>query len=63
LADGSLVKPQFAHAAGNAAPHWAQKRLVAAFSDLQLGQRIRGTPAVRAKIKHNLRVKAFKGRI
>ena len=40
LAKGSLVKPQFAHAPGSAAPHWAQKRLVAAFSAMQLGQRI-----------------------
>ena len=39
-AEGSFSKPQFAHAEGSAAPQRAQKRLVAAFSAMQLGQRI-----------------------
>jgi hypothetical protein len=42
-AEGSFGNPQFAHGVGSAAPHRAQKRLVAAFSAMQLGQRIRCT--------------------
>jgi hypothetical protein len=48
LAEGSLVKPQFAHGAGSGAPHCAQERLVVAFSALQLGERILVNPAARA---------------
>jgi hypothetical protein len=40
LAVGSFSKPQFAQGEGSAVPHWAQKCLVAAFSAMQLGQRI-----------------------
>ena len=43
-AAGSFSKPQFAHAEGSPAPQRAQKRLVAAFSAMQLGQRIFRTP-------------------
>jgi hypothetical protein len=39
-AEGSFAKPQFAHGAGSAVPHRAQKRLVRAFSVMQVGQRI-----------------------
>jgi hypothetical protein len=41
LAVGSFSNPQAGHGEGSGAPHWAQKRLVAAFSAMQLGQRIR----------------------
>jgi hypothetical protein len=41
LAVGSFSKPQTGHSEGNAVPHWAQKRRVAAFSARQFGQRIR----------------------
>src|SRR5215472_6730077 len=40
FAAGSFSNPQAGHAEGSGAPHWAQKRLVAVFSALQLGQRI-----------------------
>src|SRR5215472_12102504 len=36
----SFSKPQAGQGTGRAAPHWAQKRLVAAFSVMQLGQRM-----------------------
>ena len=39
-AEGSFSKPQLAHGEGSAVPQRAQKRLVAAFSAMQLGQRI-----------------------
>jgi len=45
LAAGSFPKPQAAQADGSGVPHWAQKRRVAAFSAMQLGQRI-GAPEV-----------------
>jgi hypothetical protein len=40
LAKGSLSNPQAGQGDGSGDPHWAQKRLVAAFSAMQLGQRI-----------------------
>ena len=40
LAVGSFSKPQAGQGDGNGAPHSAQKRLAAAFSAMQLGQRI-----------------------
>jgi hypothetical protein len=40
FAVGSFSKPQAGQGIGSGAPHWAQKRLVAAFSAMQLGQRI-----------------------
>jgi hypothetical protein len=40
FAVGSFSKPQLGQDNGSAAPHWAQKRLVVAFSAMQLGQRI-----------------------
>jgi hypothetical protein len=40
LAAGSFSKPQAGQGDGNGAPHSAQKRLAAAFSAVQLGQRI-----------------------
>jgi hypothetical protein len=39
LAAGSFSNPQAGQGDGSTAPHWAQKRLVAAFSAMQLGQR------------------------
>jgi hypothetical protein len=39
-AAGSLTKPQNAQASGSIVPHWAQNRLVAAFSAEQFGQSI-----------------------
>jgi hypothetical protein len=36
---GSFSKPQAGQGNGSDVPHWAQKRLVAAFSAMQLGQR------------------------
>src|SRR6516164_8477071 len=44
FAVGSFSKPQAGHGDGSDDPHSAQKRLVAPFSALQLGQRIRGLP-------------------
>src|SRR5215467_10698070 len=44
---GSFSKPQAGHGDGNGDPHLAQKRLVAAFSAEQLGQRIKCFPRVR----------------
>src|SRR6516164_4853042 len=44
FAVGSFSKPQAGQGEGSGAPHWAQKRRVAAFSTMQLGQRIRGLP-------------------
>ena len=41
FAVGSFSKPQAGHGDGSDDPHSAQKRLVAAFSAMQLGQRIR----------------------
>jgi hypothetical protein len=43
-APGSFSKPQAGQGDGRGAPHFAQKRLVAAFSAVQLGQRIRCSP-------------------
>src|SRR5258706_8588908 len=40
LAVGSFWNPQAGQGDGSGDPHWAQKRLVAAFSTMQLGQRI-----------------------
>src|SRR5271169_92234 len=40
FAEASLSKPQAGQGKGNDAPHWAQKRLFAPFSAMQLGQRI-----------------------
>jgi len=40
LAAGSLSKSQVEHGTGSGVPHSAQKRLVAAFSAMQLRQRI-----------------------
>src|SRR6516162_6502282 len=54
FAVGSFSKPQTGHGEGSGAPHSAQKRLLAAFSAMQLGQRI-GAPCVkrsRASIIH-----------
>src|SRR5215469_9400506 len=45
LTAGSFSKPQAGQGRGSGAPHSPQKRLVAAFSALQLGQRIRCSPA------------------
>jgi hypothetical protein len=39
LAVGSFSNPHAGQGDGSGAPHWAQKRLVAAFSAMQLGQR------------------------
>jgi hypothetical protein len=39
LALGSFSKPQAGQGDGSGDPHWAQKRLVTAFSAMQLGQR------------------------
>jgi hypothetical protein len=39
---GSFSKPQAGQGKGSGDPHLAQYRLVAAFSTMQLGQRIRG---------------------
>src|SRR6516162_9765825 len=39
LAVGSFSNPQTGHREGSGAPHSAQKRLLAAFSAMQLGQR------------------------
>jgi hypothetical protein len=39
LAAGSFSKPQAGQGDGSGDPHWAQNRLVAAFSAMQLGQR------------------------
>jgi hypothetical protein len=39
LAAGSFSNPQAGHGDGSGGPHWAQKRLVAAFSAVQFGQR------------------------
>src|SRR5215471_19885526 len=44
LVAGSFSKPQAGQGQGSGAPHWPQKRLVAAFSAVQLGQRIRCSP-------------------
>jgi len=41
FAVGSFSKPHAGQSEGSGAPHSAQKRLVAAFSAMQLGQRIR----------------------
>jgi hypothetical protein len=37
---GSFSNPQAGQGDGNGTPHWAQKRLAAAFSDMHFGQRI-----------------------
>jgi hypothetical protein len=37
---GSFSNPQAGQGDGNGTPHWAQKRLAAAFSDMHIGQRI-----------------------
>ena len=53
LAPVSFSKPQAGQGNGKAAPHWAQKRLVAAFSAMQLEQRI-GAPGREAILRqHN----------
>src|ERR1700739_1196680 len=49
-AGGSFSKPQFAQGEGSAAPQRAQKRLVAAFSAMQLGQRILVPPTARTDL-------------
>src|SRR6516162_6254687 len=46
LAEGSFSKPQVEHENGSAAPHWAQKRLIAAFSALQFWQRTAAEPVL-----------------
>jgi hypothetical protein len=51
LAVGSFSKPQAGQGDGNGAPHWAQKRLVATFSAVQLGQRIGSSPGAREPIR------------
>ena len=48
----SFSNPQAGHGEGSGDPHWAQKRLVAAFSAMQLGQRI-GASRVKRLRKHN----------
>jgi len=59
LAAGSFSKPQAEQGDGSGAPHWAQKRLVAAFSAVQLGQRIRCSSARETiRFKHNSEVLA-----
>jgi len=40
LAVASFSKPQDGQGTGSAEPHWAQKRRVAVFSAMQVGQRI-----------------------
>ena len=50
LAIGSFSNPQAGHGEGSGVPHWAQKRLVAAFSAVQLGQRIWEPSGVRTDL-------------
>jgi hypothetical protein len=60
LAPGSFSKPQARQGECSGAPHWAQKRLVATFSSIQLGQRIRCFSAARNNpVKHNREVIAM----
>jgi len=61
LAEGSFSKPHAEQGTGSGDPHSAQKRLVAAFSAMQLGQRI-WCPLTREAIrfKHNSEVIAEK---
>src|ERR1700752_4361873 len=49
-AEASFSKPQSAHGEGSTAPQRAQKRLVAAFSAMQLGQRILVPPTARTNL-------------
>jgi hypothetical protein len=51
FAAGSFSKPQAEQGDGSGAPHSAQKRLIAKFSALQLGQRIRCSPRAREPVR------------
>jgi hypothetical protein len=50
LAVGSFSNPHAGQGEGSSAPHCAQKRLVAAFSAMQSGQRIRCFSAARNEL-------------
>jgi hypothetical protein len=53
LAVASFSKPQAGQGSGKAKPHWAQKRLVVAFSAMQLGQRIWSPSDARTDLVEN----------